>query len=141
MDTLSRNHRSILMARVRTKRTAPEVTVRAALRQLGIRFKGNVNRLPGKPDLVLRDYRVVVFVNGCFWHSHHCPKGTRPTSNVLFWRRKLESNVRRDRENKRALRRLGWRTVVIWECQTKDNSLLKCYISRSLRGQSSSASR
>jgi DNA mismatch endonuclease (patch repair protein) len=107
--------RSQMMAAVRNKNTAPERAVRAALFSAGYRYRLHRKDLPGSPDIVLPRYRTAVFVHGCFWHGHHCPRGRRPTSNVDFWNAKLDRNIARDRERS-ALKALGWHVVTIWQC-------------------------
>jgi DNA mismatch endonuclease (patch repair protein) len=115
--------RSRVMAAVRGKDTAPELTVRRLAHALGYRFRlhgfSEGRRLPGRPDLVFASRRKVVFVHGCFWHRHGCPRGrSAPASNRRFWRDKFDRNVARDRRAAAALRRLGWGVMTIWECQT-----------------------
>lgn len=137
-DKLSAEARSKLMARVRKTGTQPERVVRTILRSLRLRYASHVRRLPGKPDLVLRDVRVVIFVHGCFWHSHaRCRRGAPPQTNRDFWLRKIESNVRRDRAAARALRAAGWCVAIVWQCQTRDTrrvaARLKRLVSRASR--------
>jgi len=109
------------MSRIRGKNTAPELIVRSILHRMGFRFRLHSKHLPGRPDIVLSKHSTVVFVHGCFWHQHKgCRKCTLPASNKSFWRRKLERNVVRDKLQCQNLVRLGWRVMVIWECQTKD---------------------
>jgi DNA mismatch endonuclease (patch repair protein) len=111
------------MARVRQRGTAPEREVWSILRQLRLHYRSHVRRLPGTPDLVLRDFHLAIFVHGCFWHNHQgCRRGAPPASNRQFWLPKIAANVRRDRAAARALRRQGWRVVVIWQCQLRDNA-------------------
>jgi DNA mismatch endonuclease (patch repair protein) len=91
------------------------------LRSLGLRFRRNVNELPGRPDFVLRDCDLALFVHGCFWHAHKgCKRAALPTSNVDYWARKIVGNSRRDRRVREALRTAGWRTAVIWECKLRN---------------------
>lgn len=117
-DFLTKKARSSLMSRVKNRDTSAERHVRKAVWAAGFRFRLNVRGLPGTPDLVLRRYRTVVLVQGCFWHSHDCRKGQRrPTSNQEFWNRKLDGNVARDVTNQARLRELGWYVFLIWECQ------------------------
>ena len=104
------------MAAVRGKNTTPERTVRGALFAAGYRYRLHRRDLPGAPDIVLSRFRTAVFVHGCFWHGHDCPRGRRPSSNTEFWNRKLEGNVERDLQNQTALRNAGWRVEVIWQC-------------------------
>jgi len=111
------------MARVRGVNTKPEKVVRSFLHTLGYRFRLHVNDLPGKPDIVLVRHRKIIFVHGCFWHGHRgCRRSQRPSSNRGFWNKKLSGNIERDKKHIRTLRRLGWRTLVIWECQTRQLS-------------------
>lgn len=108
--------RSALMAKVRSKNTKPETLVRKYLHGQGFRYRLHHDKLPGKPDLVLPKYRAVVFVHGCFWHQHNCGKNVTPADNTKYWSAKLLRNVNRDAEAQRALRALGWRVFIIWEC-------------------------
>jgi DNA mismatch endonuclease (patch repair protein) len=109
------------MSRIRGKDTTPEMRVRSMLHGMGYRFRLHRKDLPGKPDIVFVSRRVALFVHGCFWHRHKgCQNCTTPTNNRGFWVEKLEGNEARDKKTRQALRRLGWRAYVIWECQTKD---------------------
>ena len=109
------------MSRVKGRDTRPEKLVRSILHRLGYRFRLRRNDLPGKPDIVLPKYRAVIFVHGCFWHRHDCPKGQRlPKSHVDFWLPKLNGNHERDVRNYEALKERGWRVLIIWECMLKD---------------------
>jgi DNA mismatch endonuclease (patch repair protein) len=106
--------------------TGAELRVRRVLHALGYRFRLHRKDLPGTPDIVLPKYKAVVFVHGCFWHRHAgCHKSTIPKSNLEYWQAKFSGNVARDRENRRQLRALGWRTLVIWECWTSQISNLQ----------------
>ena len=107
------------MSRIRGKNTVPEKQVRSALHRAGYRFRLHSKQLPGRPDVVLPKYCTVVFVHGCFWHRHKgCRYAYTPKSRVAFWKAKFDSNVERDRRNVRELRRLGWKVVKVWECET-----------------------
>lgn len=109
------------MRRIRSKDTGPELTVRRLIHGLGFRYRLHVKDMPGKPDLVFPGRGKVIFVHGCFWHQHRsCPEGRLPNSNQPYWTPKLKRNVERDRKALRQLRRTGWRTLTIWECQAKD---------------------
>jgi DNA mismatch endonuclease (patch repair protein) len=109
------------MARIRVRDTTPERIVRSLLHRQGLRFRVNVAILPGRPDVVLRRHETVVFVHGCFWHSHSgCRLAAKPGTNRRFWRAKMVENKQRDRKVEVQLRRLGWRVLVIWECETRD---------------------
>lgn len=113
--------RSRMMAAIRGKDTKPEMIVRQFLHGKGFRYRLHVKELPGKPDIVLPKYDAVVFVHGCFWHHHtNCKSAQMPKSNSVFWRNKIMSNVTRDSLNVARLESLGWRTIVIWECEVRD---------------------
>jgi len=116
-DTLTLAQRSERMSRIRGKDTKPELLVRSHLHRAGLRFRLHDRDLPGRPDLVLPKYATVVFVEGCFWHGHHCQKGRIPATNSTFWASKIATNKARDQRNHRALRRAGWRVLRVWECQ------------------------
>jgi DNA mismatch endonuclease (patch repair protein) len=116
-DRVSTEMRSRMMAAVRGANTLPELYVRKKLFGEGFRYRLHVRELAGKPDIVLPRYRMAVFVHGCFWHGHSCPRGKRPSSNIEFWNAKIDGNVRRDRHNRILLKRAGWSSVVIWECR------------------------
>lgn len=121
------------MSRIKSENTSPEKRVRAALHRLGFRFRLHERSLPGKPDIVLPGLKVSILVHGCFWHRHSgCPFAYMPKTRLTFWRTKFEGNVERDRRVRRDLRKEGQRVVVIWECQTKNPTLLEGRIARSL---------
>ena len=119
--------RSAIMRAVRRQGTTPELRVRRALAVLGLRFRANVGDLPGSPDLANKARKTAIFVHGCFWHRHpRCSRATTPKANAQFWRTKFDANIARDRRKARALRKLGYRVIVLWECQTTDpNRLLR----------------
>jgi DNA mismatch endonuclease, patch repair protein len=121
MDRVSPEVRSRIMAAIRGKNTRPELAVRSALHRMGYRFRIHVRSLRGSPDIVLARHGAVIFVHGCFWHAHHCRAGrAAPRTNAAFWKAKREGNRHRDRLAVRALRREGWRVLVLWECQLRD---------------------
>jgi DNA mismatch endonuclease (patch repair protein) len=135
-DVLSEEQRRRNMAAIRNKNTKPELRVRRALHAAGLRYRLHVRSLPGSPDLVFPSRRVVVFVHGCFWHRHpHCRNAQMPKSRREFWGAKLAANVERDRRQRRALQRLGWRVLIFWECQSKDASKLNRLIDQVRAGQ------
>ena len=107
------------MRRVRAKDTTPELLVRRAFHKHGFRYRLHSDSLPGKPDLVFKKYRTVVFVHGCFWHWHGCKRSRMPNSNVPYWTKKIARNVERDQEHYNALRAAGWRIEILWECAIK----------------------
>lgn len=115
-DVLTPQQRRHNMARVRSRDTKPEWTVRRELHHSGFRYRLHVRSLPGKPDLVLSRHRTVVFVHGCFWHGHDCPAARLPATRADFWQEKIQSNRVRDAANAEALRALGWRVFTVWEC-------------------------
>lgn len=118
--------RSQVMARVKSKNTTPEIKVRAALWRAGLRYRLHRADLPGKPDLVFAGRRVVVFVHGCFWHGHDCPRGARtPKDNAEYWRRKIDRNRARDAQAAADLAAAGWRVLTVWECEIKDPARLE----------------
>lgn len=107
------------MAAIRGADTKPELIIRRGLHARGFRYRLHNRKLPGRPDLVLPRYRAVIFVNGCFWHGHHCPLFKWPKTREEFWRDKIGGNVERDRRNLESLRASGWRIGVVWECALK----------------------
>ena len=126
-DMFSPEKRSEIMAKVHNANTTPEIRVRKLLHNMGYRFRLHRRDLPGNPDIILPKYKTVVFVHGCFWHG--CPKcrhaKIRPVTNAEYWEKKLDRTKERDKNNVLALEQLGWRVIVIWECETKRNSLEK----------------
>jgi DNA mismatch endonuclease (patch repair protein) len=130
-DVLSTEQRRFCMSRIRDKNTKPEIVVRQLVRQMGIGYRLHVKDLPGKPDLVFRKHKKIIFVHGCFWHMHACKYGrVVPKTNAEFWQLKRLSNKLRDTKNKKELKKLGWSILVIWECQTREQSLLLKKIQR-----------
>ena len=123
-DCHSKETRSYNMSRIRSKNTKPEEIVRKHLFLQGFRYRKNDSRLPGKPDIVLPKYKTVIFVNGCFWHGHTgCRYFVWPKSNVDFWRSKIGGNIERDSTNYTRLTDMGWRILVIWECELKKSCI------------------
>lgn len=118
-DNHTREVRSKNMSHIRSKNTKPEIQVRHYLFSKGFRYRKNVKELPGCPDIVLPKYKTVVFINGCFWHKHDCPRFVWPSSNDEYWRPKILKNVERDKENQKKLEQAGWRVLIVWECQLK----------------------
>jgi DNA mismatch endonuclease (patch repair protein) len=128
-DLWSAEKRSQVMSRIRAKNTCPELAVRSFLHGNGYRFtvNGPLNRqLPGKPDIVLPKYGLVVMVNGCFWHRHAgCKRATMPKSNIEYWSQKFIRNVLRDKKNAKELEKAGWKVLTIWECEVSDTRILR----------------
>lgn len=119
-DVFSKEKRSYIMSLVKGKNTKPEMIVRKFLFSKGFRYRVNVKELPGKPDIVLRKYRTVIFINGCFWHGHEsCKYFVIPKTRTEWWRAKIDKNIARDAEVRDKLRSMGWWTMVVWECQLK----------------------
>ncbi len=124
-DCLTPEQRYKCMSSVHSRNTKPEVKLRKELFRLGYRYRHNVKSLPGKPDIVLAKYRTCIFVNGCFWHGHKgCPKFTKPKTNAEFWQLKVENNRERDLKDYTFLESLGWRIIVVWECELKKDNLV-----------------
>ena len=118
-DNHSKEVRSMNMSHIRSKNSKPEELVRKYLFSKGFRYRKNVKALPGCPDIVLPKYKTVIFVNGCFWHKHDCPRFVWPSSNEEYWRPKIMGNVERDKRNADELQKLGWKVLVVWECELK----------------------
>ena len=133
MDTVDKQTRSRIMARVRNKDTRPEMVVRRLVYALGYRYRLHDPRLPGKPDLVFWGRRKAIFVHGCFWHRHEgCPLARLPKSKQDFWIPKLSANKERDQRNLAELQEKGWDVLVVWECELSDLDSLRKRISRFL---------
>lgn len=120
-DNHTKEIRSMNMSHIRSKNTKPEEIVRKYLFSKGLRYRKNVRKLPGCPDIVLKKYKAVIFVNGCFWHKHDCGRFVWPSSNAEYWSKKINRNVERDVQNIALLTEQGWRVLIIWECQLKKN--------------------
>ena len=124
------------MSRVKGRNTKPEVLVRSFVHRMGYRFRIHRRDLPGNPDIVLPRYAKVIFIHGCFWHGHkRCPRSKRPTTNVSFWNKKLDANKERDSRFLRKLRRLGWKVLVVWECEIKKPEKLLLKLERFLQDE------
>lgn len=116
-DIFSSQKRSDIMSKISGKNTKPEILVRKFLFSKGFRYRINVKTLPGKPDIVLPKYNKIIFINGCFWHGHNCKKGKLPSSNIDFWKEKISNNKSRDDKNSDLLVKLGWKVIIIWQCE------------------------
>lgn len=118
MDIWSKHKRSEVMSKIRSKNTKPEMLLRSRLFKAGYRYRIHKKGLPGKPDIVLQKYKTAIFVHGCFWHYHtDCREGRIPPTNTAFWKTKLQKNVERDQIHKEALEKLGWKVIIVWECE------------------------
>jgi len=122
------------MSRIRCKDTKPEIIIRSLLHRMGFRFRLHRKDLPGKPDIVLPKYKTVIFVHGCFWHGHKgCKRGNIPKSNRGYWITKIQNNIKRDKKHQKELRKIGWKVLVIWECQIERNACIEEKIKKALR--------
>jgi DNA mismatch endonuclease (patch repair protein) len=121
------------MRAIRSKGMKPELAVRRLVHSLGYRYRLHRTDLPGTPDLVFVSHRKVIFVHGCFWHAHRCRHAHFPKSNVDYWKRKLQGNRKRDAKNLKALTAQGWRSLVIWECEIKDQNAVARRVKAFLR--------
>ncbi len=118
MDIWSKKKRSYVMSRIRSRNTSPEKIIRSLIYQMGYRYRLHDKKLPGKPDIVFKKLRKVIFVHGCFWHLHKgCRDGTIPKTDHQKWKAKLEGNVERDKMHIKELRKTGWKVLVLWECE------------------------
>jgi len=139
-DVFTPEKRSAVMRQVKGRDTTPEMKVRKALTRLGARYRLHRKDLPGKPDIVLPGRRLAIFVHGCFWHGHDCPRGARvPKQNQDYWLRKVGRNRDRDVANRTALEAAGWRVETIWECDLKDEAVLTHRLSAMLVASNPSA--
>ena len=126
MDVFSKGKRSQIMSRISGKNTKPEIIVRSLLHRMGYRFRLHDKNMPGKPDIILPKHKKVIFVHGCFWHGHRdCPRSKRPSTNVEFWNKKIDGNIERDNKNIKSLENLGWKTLILWTCEIKNQDILK----------------
>ena len=124
-DNHTKEQRSYNMSRIRSKNNAPEEKVRKFLFSKGFRYRKNDKKLPGCPDIVLPKYKTVIFVNGCFWHKHSCKRFVWPAANEEYWKKKILRNVERDEANAKALKELGWKVLIVWECELKKATIDK----------------
>lgn len=120
MDVHNKETRSYNMSRIKGRKTKPEEIIAKYLFSQGFRYRRNVKKLPGTPDIVLKKYKTVIFVNGCFWHMHEgCKYFVWPKDNSEFWKNKLLTNKERDEKEKKEIEELGWKVIIVWECQLK----------------------
>ncbi|WP_246399990.1 very short patch repair endonuclease [Geomonas silvestris] len=124
------------MSRIKGSNTKPEIAVRKLLHSMGFRFRLHDKTLPGKPDIVLRRHKRIIFVHGCFWHGHEvCTRSKRPSTNSQFWDDKISKNVLRDHQVATSLKQLGWQVLVIWQCEMRDKSGLARKIDGFMRSE------
>ncbi len=133
MDIYSTSRRSEIMSRISGKETKPEKTVRKFLFSKGYRYRKNVKNLPGKPDILLPKYKSAIFVNGCFWHGHNCKAGKLPSTKKEFWEAKIGTTVKRDRNNYLELSNLGWKVIIVWQCELKNKDLKETRLSKLIK--------
>jgi DNA mismatch endonuclease (patch repair protein) len=124
-DTRTPEQRRYIMQSVGTKNTGPELALRRLLFGLGYRYRLHSKKLPGSPDIVFPGKKKAIFVHGCFWHGHGCPKGQAPKSHRNYWQLKLSGNQERDRKKRQQLEALGWSVLIVWQCELKDSESLK----------------
>ena len=135
MDTFTKQQRKKCMSRIRSKNTTPEKIVRKILTQMGYRYRLQVKKLPGKPDIVIGKKRLVIFINGCFWHQHKgCKRQSLPKTNIEYWHNKLNGNVIRQKDNIKKLKKDGWNALIIWECEVKKEVSLRKQLQGVLSG-------
>lgn len=128
-DVLNPEQRSRCMSNIRSKDTKPELFVRSFIHRMGYRFRLHGKDLPGKPDLVFPRFKKLIFIHGCFWHMHKCVYGkVKPATNVDFWESKRKSNTKRDRQVEHLLKKTGWKVLIIWECEIKNEIKLRSKI-------------
>ncbi len=124
MDTVSRKKRSQMMAGIKSKNTKPELVIRKLLFSAGYRYRLNKSTVGVKPDLVLKKWKLCIFVNGCFWHRHSgCKLASTPKSNEEFWKKKFKQNITRDKKNYNTLKENGWNIGIIWECSIRNRTI------------------
>ena len=141
-DIVNNKRRSEMMAGIRGRDTAPERAVRRVAHRMGLRFRLHRKDLPGRPDLVFPKRRLVVLVHGCFWHRHQgCKYAYAPKSRVSFWTEKFATTIARDQRQEAALRALGWRVLVIWECETRDETAVEVKLAALIRRDGSGSAR
>ncbi len=125
MDIVSEEKRSYIMSKVPQKQSKQELLVCKFLYSNGYRYRKNLKSLPGSPDIAFTKYKIAIFIHGCFWHGHNnCKKATLPTTNITFWKQKIEKNRLRDKRVKQILRKSGWRVITIWECKLKNKKVV-----------------
>ena len=124
-DKITKEQRSKNMSKIKGKDTSIEIQVRKYLYHHGFRYRKNYKELPGKPDIFIFKYNTVIFINGCFWHHHNCRNGVYPKSNSTYWVKKINRNVENDYKNYKLLNQMGYKVLVVWECELKENFELR----------------
>lgn len=123
-DHISEEKRSWNMSQIRSKNTKPELKIRNFLFSNKFRYRIHNSEIPGKPDLSNKSKKIAIFVNGCFWHRHGCKKTTKPKTNIKFWKNKFDKTIERDKNNVNILNKLGWKTIIVWECEVDNREIL-----------------
>lgn len=123
MDIWDKKTRSSIMSKVPQKNSKPEMEVRKFLFSKGFRYRTNVKKLPGTPDIVLPKYKTVILVHGCFWHGHTCRAAHLPSTNLNYWQSKILKNIERDNRKNLELEELGWNIIIVWQCELKNSKL------------------
>lgn len=132
-DVLTPEQRRKCMAAILCKNTRPELQVRRIVHALGFRYALHRTDLPGKPDIVLTRHNKIIFVHGCYWHRHNCSNGSAfPSTRAEFWKSKFEGNIKRDSANRKLLNNMGWRTIIVWECELKNQRRLATRLAKFL---------
>jgi len=122
MDKISKERRSLNMSKIRSKDSVPEIKIRKALWRMGYRYRLHYKKLPGKPDIVIVKHKIAILVHGCFWHRHkNCIEASRPKTNSDYWESKINKNIERDKKNRREITKLGWKVIIIWECNVNND--------------------
>jgi len=135
-DVFTKEKRSWIMSRIKGCDSKQEILVRSLVHRMGFRFRVHRRDLPGNPDIVLPRHRKVIFVHGCFWHGHKgCPRSKRPTSNKDFWNEKLDKNMERDKRFRKILWSMGWKVLVVWQCETRKPEKLLVKLERFLNDE------
>ena len=124
MDTVSKKKRSEIMSRIRSKNTKPELIVRKYLSSKGYKYRLHDQKLPGKPDIVLKREKIAIQVRGCFWHGHNCKLSSYPKTNRKYWKDKINNNKKRDRRNDKLIRKMGYKLIIVNECKIKKKLIL-----------------
>lgn len=139
-DNLTKLQRAKNMRLIRSKNTIPEIVVRKFLFQNGFRYRLHSKNLPGRPDIVLKKFNTVIFINGCFWHGHlNCKNYILPKTNTTYWKDKIKNNIKRDKRSYKSLISQGWKIEKIWECELRKDktSRLNRLINNILKNQTS----
>lgn len=125
-DIMTQKQRSLCMSKIKSRNTNPEIAVRKTLSSLKIKYRLHDSDLPGKPDIKIPTKKIIIFINGCFWHQHkNCKRSSMPKSNKIYWKPKLLKNIEKQKSDIKKLKKSGWKVLVVWECETKKPALTK----------------